>query len=229
MRRTKEEAALTRSAIVEAGLACFDRRGITGTTLAEIAAEAGVTKGAVYHHFPGKLAILTELREQVSLPLLDAADTALLHAGEAPALARIERFITGVLEDLERDGRKRRVLGVMLFKCEYVDDLGVMLAGNVRNTARLAKAFEAAYAQARAEGTLAHCLEPAAAALETMMFFSGLLRLWLLHPPRSALRRGARAAIAGHMRTRTIGVSAQEAPWPRRSTPRRSQPRASGA
>src|SRR5262245_49655740 len=51
MRRTKEEAALTRAAIVEAGLACFDRHGINGTTLDDIAAEAGVTKGAIYHHF----------------------------------------------------------------------------------------------------------------------------------------------------------------------------------
>jgi hypothetical protein len=34
------------------------------------------------------------------------------------------------------------------------------------------------------------------------MFFSGLLRLWMLHGARSALRRNARAAIAEHVRTR---------------------------
>src|SRR5687768_3187363 len=98
MRRTKEEAAKTRAAIVDAGLACFDRRGIAGTTLADIAAEAGVTKGAVYHHFAGKEAILHELREQVALPLLDAADTTLLHHADCPALERIERFLLAVLE-----------------------------------------------------------------------------------------------------------------------------------
>lgn len=229
MRRTKEDAALTREAIVEAGLACFDRHGIAGTTVHDIALEAGVTKGAVYHHFSGKHAILLELREQFSLPLLDSADTALLHAGDAPALLRVERFLAGVLEGLERDERKCRVLAVMLFKCEYVDELSGVLAGNVRNSNRLVKAFEAAYAQARAEGTLAPGLEPPIAALETMMFFSGLLRLWLLHPPRSALRQGARAAVASHVRTRTIALSAKEAPWTQRSAPKRSPPRASGA
>src|SRR4051812_45109440 len=101
MRRTKEEAALTRAGIVEAGLACFDRHGIAGTTLDEIAAEAGVTKGAIYHHFDGKQAILHELREQVTLPLLDEADTALLHRSEGSALDRVERFLVGVLESLE--------------------------------------------------------------------------------------------------------------------------------
>ena len=43
MRRTKEEAARTRAAIVEAALACFDRHGIAGTTMDNIAATARVT------------------------------------------------------------------------------------------------------------------------------------------------------------------------------------------
>src|SRR5512147_2439310 len=105
MRRTKEEAARTRAAIVDAGLECFDRLGIAGTTLDAVAAAAGVTKGAVYHHFRGKRAILQELREQVSLPLLDRADTGLLRAGPMPALERVERFLLGVLDGLERDAR----------------------------------------------------------------------------------------------------------------------------
>ena len=58
MRRTKEEAARTRRDIVEAALACFDSHGIAGTTLEQIAAEAKVTKGAVYWHFTGKAEIL---------------------------------------------------------------------------------------------------------------------------------------------------------------------------
>ena len=204
MRRTKEEAAKTRAAIVEAGLACFDRRGIAGTTLAEIAAEAGVTKGAVYHHFDGKEAVLHEIREQVALPLLDEADTTLLHHEDCPALERIERFLVSVLESIERDERKCRALGVMLFKCEYVGALAEELAGNLRNNIRLTQAFEAAYQAARKQKQLAAGVEPAIAALETSMFFSGLLRLWLLHAPRSHLRRNARAAITQHVRSRRV-------------------------
>jgi TetR/AcrR family transcriptional regulator, acrAB operon repressor len=208
MRRTKEEAAATRAAILEAGLACFDRLGIAGSTLYDIAAEAGVTKGAVYHHFKGKRAILHELREQFSLPLLDAADTALLRGTGAPALERVERFLVGVLEDLEADERKSRVLAVMMFKCEYVGDLAEELAGGLRNSLRLVKAFEAAYATARDEGRLAPGIEPEVAALETAVFFSGLLRLWLLHGPRSALRRHTRAVIHQHVQGRAAAPAA---------------------
>ena len=205
MRRTKEEAAKTRAAIVDAGLACFDRRGIAGTTLADIATEAGVTKGAIYHHFAGKEAILHEIREQVALPLLDRADTTLLHHAECPALERIERFLVSVLESLEKNERQRRALSVMLFKCEYVDALEVELAGNLRNNIRLTKAFEAAYETARKQKQLRAGVEPAVAALETAMFLSGMLRLWLLHPPRGGLRRHARTTVAQHIAARRPG------------------------
>jgi TetR/AcrR family transcriptional regulator, acrAB operon repressor len=78
MRRTKEDAARTRAAIVDGALACFDRYGITSSTMEQIACEAGVTRGAVYHHFGGKGEILRAIREHVSLPLLDEANTELL-------------------------------------------------------------------------------------------------------------------------------------------------------
>jgi TetR/AcrR family acrAB operon transcriptional repressor len=204
MRRTKEAAALTRAAIVDAALACFDRHGIAGTTMNDIAAAAGVTKGAVYHHFGGKGAILHDLREQVSLPLLDEADTTLLHGEELPALQRIERFLLSVLESIESDERKCRALAVMLFKCEYVDDLAGELAGIVRHNVRLTKAFESAYAAAKRQKQLAPGLEPEVAALETAMFLSGLVRLWLLHAPRSVLRRNARSVVIGHVRSRGV-------------------------
>ncbi len=201
MRRTKEEAALTRASIVEAGLACFDRNGIAGTTLEDIASEAGVSKGAVYHHFGGKRAILHEIREQVALPLLDAADTALLHHGECPALERIERFLAGVLDSLEGDDRKCRAMSVMLFKCEYVDELAEELAAGLKNNIRLTRAFESAYTAAKKQKQLAAGIDPEVAALGTAMFFSGMVRLWLLHAPRSHFRKNARAALTAHVRS----------------------------
>src|SRR3954471_20568559 len=107
MRRTKEEAANTRTDIVDAALRCFDRHGIASSTIEQIASEAGVTKGAVYHHFQGKRDILGAIRDEMSLPLLDEADTALLRASELPALDRIERFLLDCVASLEKDARKR--------------------------------------------------------------------------------------------------------------------------
>ena len=202
MRRSKEDAARTREAILEGALACFDRYGITSSTVEQIAREAGVTRGAVYHHFAGKREILRAIRERVSLPFLDQADTTLLKRGESGALERIERFLLGLVDALENDPRKRLAFTVMQLRCEYVGELAEELAVGVRNVDRLAKATERAYREARAAGELAPGVVPAAAALETVMFMNGLVRLWIVHSAGAPLRRQARAAIAQHVRAR---------------------------
>ena len=202
MRRTKEEAARTRAAIMEAALSCFDRHGIANSTLDQIASAAKITKGAIYHHFEGKREILHEIREQLSLPLLDEADTTLLHGSDLPALDRVERFLIGIVEALDGDRRKRLAFTVMQFKCEYVDDLAGELVGMARNHERLAKAFEGAYREAAHAGELSRDLHPEIAAAETVMFLSGLLRLWLLHDKRHPIQRKAMEVIRAHVRSR---------------------------
>src|SRR5687768_7926109 len=54
VRRTKEDAAATRAAVLDASLRVFSRKGYAATRLEEVAAEAGVTRGAVYWHFADK-------------------------------------------------------------------------------------------------------------------------------------------------------------------------------
>ena len=90
----------------------------------------------------------------------------------------------------------------MQFRCEYVGPLGEELGTTLRNIERLTKALEGAYRESRAAGELASGLSPRIAALETMMFMNGLLRLWIVHGSRSSIRRNARAAIKAHVRLR---------------------------
>ncbi len=47
--------------IMSAAVACFARQGYYGTTMEEIAAEAGIAKGAAYVYFPSKEAIFVAL------------------------------------------------------------------------------------------------------------------------------------------------------------------------
>jgi AcrR family transcriptional regulator len=53
-----EKSAMTRRAIIDAAIACFVERGYTRTTTALIATEAGVSRGAMMHHFPSRFAVL---------------------------------------------------------------------------------------------------------------------------------------------------------------------------
>jgi AcrR family transcriptional regulator len=53
-RRTPEDAADTRRAILAAARELFTERGYAGTATTEVVRRAGVTRGALYHHFTDK-------------------------------------------------------------------------------------------------------------------------------------------------------------------------------
>ena len=46
--------SVTKEKILEAALALFAREGYAGTSMADIAGELGITKGALYRHYAGK-------------------------------------------------------------------------------------------------------------------------------------------------------------------------------
>lgn len=199
MRRTKEEAARTRAAIVEAARRTFGRHGLAHATLDQVAAEAGVSKGAIYWHFRGKRGLFQAVREAVSLPLLDRADTALLDAGAGPALGRVGDFLRGFLDAIEGDRRTRETLALLHYRCEYVGELAAELDVSRRNLRRLASALERAFEAARRDGSLNPRIAPRAASAHTLAFLTGLVRLWLLERGRGGIRGVAREALQAHL------------------------------
>jgi len=60
-----EQARRTRAGIQDAALALFAGRGYDATSLQDIADELGLTKAAVYYHFPSKLELLQSICEPV--------------------------------------------------------------------------------------------------------------------------------------------------------------------
>lgn len=53
-----EKSAMTRGAILDAAIECFIDLGYANTTTAVIAEYAGVSRGAMMHHFPSRSAVL---------------------------------------------------------------------------------------------------------------------------------------------------------------------------
>jgi AcrR family transcriptional regulator len=85
----------TRARIRQVALELFAARGFEKTSLREIADRLGVTKAALYYHFPSKDALL----ESQVAPLLDEVD-ALLDDGEAlrAGVARQREFLERYLD-----------------------------------------------------------------------------------------------------------------------------------
>jgi AcrR family transcriptional regulator len=59
-----EKSERSRIAILQAALKLFSNQGYRGTSIREIAVEAGLSTGNVYHHFPDKEALFTTLLGQ---------------------------------------------------------------------------------------------------------------------------------------------------------------------
>jgi AcrR family transcriptional regulator len=77
VRKTQEERrAHTRRALVAAARRLFAEKGYAGTGTPEIVAAAGVTRGALYHHFADKQALFAAVVEEEHLLMAMAINAA---------------------------------------------------------------------------------------------------------------------------------------------------------
>lgn len=104
------QVAQTRAALLAAGRRLFGENGFRTTSVEDLAREARVTTGALYHHFPTKTALFEAVFTQAHIDLLMAATTAAKSpSDDGPAqkredLARgVDAFLDGILQpDIQR-------------------------------------------------------------------------------------------------------------------------------
>lgn len=97
--------------ILAAALDLFVSRGFEGTTVDEIAAAAGLTKGAIYFHFATKDDVLLALLDQVEKNFVDPMDRRVRRAGPS---AR-EKFVAFAHQQSEL-GVGRTKLAILAIK-----------------------------------------------------------------------------------------------------------------
>ena len=94
-----EQVAQTRSALISAGLRLFGERGFAATSVEDLALEARVTTGALYHHFRTKTALFESVFERVHEQLLNESASAALgeDVGVEQLVRGSEAFLDAVL------------------------------------------------------------------------------------------------------------------------------------
>lgn len=80
-----ERSDATRSELVAVARRLFAERGYAGVGTEEIVRAAGVTRGALYHHFESKRELLAAVYEQVERELTERIATEAFAGGQAPA------------------------------------------------------------------------------------------------------------------------------------------------
>jgi AcrR family transcriptional regulator len=86
-------------AVLRAAIDLFNRQGYDGTSVADLAAELGLTKSAIYHHVPSKEHLLAEALDE-ALAGLEAAITGVEGLGGSSAYDRLRSVVRESVEVL---------------------------------------------------------------------------------------------------------------------------------
>ncbi|GGK33915.1 hypothetical protein GCM10010124_28080 [Pilimelia terevasa] len=101
MKRTAEEAARTRATLCSVALRVFAAKGYVATTMAEVSETAGLTRGAIYHHFPRKsdlyVACVSAHWQRIAADMWVALDS------PAPPAARLRELVGAFCRSLRQE------------------------------------------------------------------------------------------------------------------------------
>lgn len=148
-RRTRAEAAReTAERLIDAATRAFAAEGVAGVSLDALAAEAGVTRGALHHHFGNRTGLFEAVLRRVVATVaagLDAAWEAEIAAGADPWEA-FRRYSHAYLDAVLAPDRRRllfqeapAVLGVAAFDIIMDEGFGAMVEdiARLRDTGRI--------------------------------------------------------------------------------------------
>lgn len=188
MRRTQEEAEQTRRDLMSAGLKVFSQKGYQATRLIDIAEKAGVTRGAIYHHFGGK--------EELYFALLEDGTN---------------RANSVVAEAIRQGGSflevSKRIMVLSLQYLEEDSEFAAMVALSLSRTPEIAKVIQMKSEESQAEldqivntmaeglksGELRAGLSPQNIARAYIAFQQGIMNLWLTSGISFSIKEDAEA------------------------------------
>lgn len=129
-RRRRNDPGGTRRKVIDTAAAAFQDKGYNATSVGDLVKAAGLTGGALHHHFPTKKAIgLAVISECVAAAVEETWIRPVLSAPSARA--GIQAVFTAVADELEEQGRVRGCpLNNLAHELSLADpDFGVAIAG----------------------------------------------------------------------------------------------------
>lgn len=194
-RKTKQQALETRQHILDVALRLFSQKGVSATSLADIAHAAGVTRGAIYWHFRNKSDLFNEIWE---LSESDIGDLEIEYRAKFPGdpLSALRELLVYILEATVTEERRRLMMEIIFHKCEFV---GEMIAVQQAQRSLYMEGYERIESTlnlCRAAGMLPENLLTRRAAILMRCYMTGIMESWLFAPDSFDLRREARDYVA---------------------------------
>jgi len=187
MKRTKEEAQQTRINILNAALAIFSRKGYESTRLEDIAETAGVTRGAIYHHFGGKEGLFLALLDDASTISNKAIQGAVSEGGSL--LEVLSRILVYTFRLIEDDKRFRQVMALSL----STTNLEALASRRYQEADQLVTSISQILSGGIESGELRPDLDPQNAARALLGYQNGLALLWFSNRDTFSVKENAEA------------------------------------
>lgn len=179
VRRTKEDALATRASLLDAAERLFLAKGVSRTSLNDIALKAGTTRGAIYWHFTDKADLFNAMMARVTLPLETAFQQA--GAGEDP-LPGLRECVLQALRHVAGDEQTRRVFEVATQKVEYVAEMGAVRSRHIAVRQQFLDQMQRALRGSARRRVRRLAIPAPAAAHGLHALLDGLIQNWLLDP-----------------------------------------------
>jgi len=189
MRKTKEEAAITREQLLKKALAVFSKKGYSAATLQDIASEADVTRGAIYWHFGSKAELYNTLIKEYSDRGSQIVQQAASEGGTLIDILR--RVFVRLLEIVEKDREMRALMELYLFKTGPVPELEQGRLQQIESGNSLIEMLAGIMGQGIEAGLLRSDVDAKDMARAYLAFQNGLIQLWLTNPKKFSLKASA--------------------------------------
>lgn len=209
-RKTKEEAEATRQHILDTAELVFESRGVSGTSLHEIAKAAGLTRGAIYWHFVDKADLFNAMMERAKMPL-DEVDGLCSGQGTDITVSQMRDGLVRVLHCVMTDPQMKRVFGIATHKVEYVGETEAIRDRHLVSRNACLADIESVFKRAMRRGELTRAVPPRVAALGLHALVDGLLRNWMLAPTEFHLVKVGRQVVDAYLGSLAAPSSARVA------------------
>ena len=174
-RKTKADALKTRQHLIETAIMQFAVRGVSNTTLNDIADAASVTRGALYWHFENKTQLFNALWLQQP-PLRDLIQDKLIGRwGDNPLQRLREKFVVG-LQYIAQNPRQQALMQIL-----YHNDM--ISEQTIRDKIGLShQSIRDSLQKCVDENLIATSLDLDVIIIILHGSFSGIIKNWLMNP-----------------------------------------------
>jgi AcrR family transcriptional regulator len=189
----------TTDKILEAAAEFFASHGYANSTLDDVAALAGFTKGAVYYHFKDKESLLLEVLKRIEMRSIDST-AATVHERGGPATERLELFVRHQTRWAAQHPRDLAVL--MLVSAETAHTSERVRAQVLQIYRKLGALLEEVIEDGKRAGEFSRSQDTRDTVLYLQAVHDGNMMIWYRSGTDPEIgRRLARATLQGFLKT----------------------------